>query len=555
MFSLAERAQADIVIGKVVSNGRRVPHHLFARDVESTSIAELPLENSLTPHKMFRRSMLLEHDIWFPVTKRLEDQPFVLRSYFAARNVAIVGSYPCYHFTKRDDGANLSYSYLDPVLYYDKLRAIIDIVEEATEPGPLRDRILRRSYRSEIIGRVSEPGFLELGEADRLELVTHAKAVAEERFSPAIVDGLRPITRIRAALLQQADERGLTTFAEAMTGIEAWAQATDVVWNGSALRFDLRAGLVTADGSPLVFMEVDGDLHLDPRIDLPALGLDQRRLGELAEVDKLLRCDVYLTERGHCVEWGQSSSFGVELVEFDGDSPELPDNARLVQPVLVGQGQVTPRRVGASSRSGPGVWEISARITLSGLGREMALTLGEGAELPDPVWTGKPPHLLVPFVTGSGQLSIDVNGGNLRQTDRLTGRRLTAKLVNETVRVKLPFPAAEPVQAARRSTAELVLSRKKHRVVLPARLRPTATGAVVATASLARLERQPGKGTWAVSVGLEPGGDCHLPAGSVELPPGTATPATDPGPADPKEAPTRRARRLIGSLTDRIRGG
>ncbi len=165
MFSLAERAQADIVIGKVVSNGRRVPHHLFARDLESTSIAELPLENSLTPHKMFRRSMLLEHDIRFPVTKRLEDQPFVLRSYFAARNVAIVGSYPCYHFTKRDDGANLSYSYLDPVLYYEKVRTIIDIVEEGTEPGPLRDRILRRSYRSEIIGRVSEPGFLDLSRA------------------------------------------------------------------------------------------------------------------------------------------------------------------------------------------------------------------------------------------------------------------------------------------------------------------------------------------------------------------------------------------------------
>ena len=212
MFAIAERAQADIVLGKVVSNGRRVPHHLFARDVESTSIAELPLENSLTPHKMFRRSMLLEHDILFPVTKRLEDQPFVLRSYFAARNVAIVGSYPCYHFTKRDDGANLSYSYLDPVLYYENLRAIIDIVEEGTEPGPLRDRILRRSYRSEIIGRVSEPGFLELTEEDRHDLVHHARLVADERFPPAVVAGLRPITRIRADLLRLGDERGLTDF-------------------------------------------------------------------------------------------------------------------------------------------------------------------------------------------------------------------------------------------------------------------------------------------------------------------------------------------------------
>ena len=137
------------------------------------------------------------------------------------------------------------------------------------------------------------------------------------------------------------------------------------------------------------------------------------------------------------------------------------------------------------------------------------------------------------------------------------GRRLSAKLVKETVRVKLPFRAAEPIEVARRSTAGLVLSQKRHRLVLPARLRPTKTGTVIVTASLAKLEQPPRKGSWTVSVRLEPGEDRHLPAGSIELPPGSASP-TDVQPktdaARSKGAPTQCARRLIGSLAERIRG-
>ena len=69
----------------------------------------------------------------------------------------------------------------------------------------------------------------------------------------------------------------------------------------------------------------------------------------------------------------------------------------------------------------PGVWEISARITLSGLGREMPLRLAMAPTSQSPVWTGKPPHLLVPLITESGQLGIDVSGGHVPQTERLNG--------------------------------------------------------------------------------------------------------------------------------------
>ena len=216
---------------------------------------------------------------------------------------------------------------------------------------------------------------------------------------------------------------------------------------------------------------------------------------------------------------------------------------------------MSPGRVGAEARSRPGVWEMAARITLSGLSKPIPLTLGEGAELPDPVWTGKPPHLLVPFENEFGQLSIDVRGGQVPQTERLNGRRLAAKLTNDVLRVRLPFPAAAPIEAVRRPMAELVLSRKKRRVVLPARLRPTKTGAMVATASLSKLEHQPKKGSWTVSVGLDSGKGCHVPAGTIEVLQVGASSATEARPLGVSTRGKRTsARRMVGSLAKKLRG-
>ena len=174
---------------------------------------------------------------------------------------------------------------------------------------------------------MSEPGYLDLSEQDRHQLVHEARRVADERFAPSIVAGLRPITRIRAELLRLGDEQGLAAFAEALTALEARAFVTDLVWDGSVLKFGVRAGLVTEAGSPLLFMKIGGRLCLDPRIDLPTLGLDHRWLSDVADVENLLRCDLYLTEQKRFVEWGQSSTFTVELAEVEDACLELPEDA------------------------------------------------------------------------------------------------------------------------------------------------------------------------------------------------------------------------------------
>src|SRR6266508_3896742 len=155
LYERAVETDADVVLGKVVGRGRFVPLDLYRRRVDHATLQGDPMAFTLSPHKLFRRDMLNQHGIRFPEGKRrLEDHPFVMRSYFAARNIAILADYPCYYFRNVED--------------------TIDVVEEHTEPGALRDRLLRRFYRSEILGRLREPKVFALAEDFRRDFFEQA---------------------------------------------------------------------------------------------------------------------------------------------------------------------------------------------------------------------------------------------------------------------------------------------------------------------------------------------------------------------------------------------
>ena len=92
LASYGAEHNADIVIGKVTSNFRGVPHELYRRNVPRCSIKDTPLLRGLTPHKMFRRSFLMDHNLRFPEgRRRLEDQLFVVEAFFATDAVARAG--------------------------------------------------------------------------------------------------------------------------------------------------------------------------------------------------------------------------------------------------------------------------------------------------------------------------------------------------------------------------------------------------------------------------------------------------------------------------------
>ena len=136
LHARAERDEADIVIGKVVGEGKFVARSVFKRDRRDVTLEWAPLVRLLTPHKLFRKSLLDEHGIRFPEgRRRLEDHVFTMHAYFHARGISVLAGYPCYHWVLREDDANASYAEFEPVGYYGNVREVLDLIDEHMEPG------------------------------------------------------------------------------------------------------------------------------------------------------------------------------------------------------------------------------------------------------------------------------------------------------------------------------------------------------------------------------------------------------------------------------------
>ncbi|MEV2238484.1 glycosyltransferase family 2 protein [Micromonospora sp. NPDC049891] len=82
LYGYAAENGADIAIGRMAGHGRSVPRELFRVNRPDATLADAPLMESLTCHKMFRRAFLSQHDLRFPEEgrKRLEDHHLVTRA-------------------------------------------------------------------------------------------------------------------------------------------------------------------------------------------------------------------------------------------------------------------------------------------------------------------------------------------------------------------------------------------------------------------------------------------------------------------------------------------
>jgi poly(ribitol-phosphate) beta-N-acetylglucosaminyltransferase len=219
MYDMASREDADVIIGKIVGHGRSVPKVLFERNRERVGIADAPIMDSLTCHKMFRTAFLDRHRLRFPEgRRRLEDHLFVVEAYLRAEAVSVLSDYPCYHHARRDDGGNISSEPFRPADYYRSVREAAELALSLTEPGAVRDRVLRRWYRVEMLGRLGGKGLLAHEEGYRRELYDEVRALALDLFtSPGIWEPLSESLRVRSVLLREGRYDDLVALAHAET--------------------------------------------------------------------------------------------------------------------------------------------------------------------------------------------------------------------------------------------------------------------------------------------------------------------------------------------------
>lgn len=288
----ADLHSSDVIIGKEVGIGRPLPRQIFSRDIPHARLGKDPILEMLTPHKMFRTSFLRDNDIHFPNGRvRLEDHLFVMEAYFRASTISVLASEPCYAWVKQPGSA--SSARIEPETYFPHLEAVLDLVEANTEPGKLRDRLLRHWFRGKILKRLTGKQMLRYPEEYRTRFLDVVEPLARRRFGPGVDAGLAFPNRIRAALLRADRRDDLLRFAEFETGIECRAAVTSAAWSrGGGLHLTVRVSM-TSDGEHALVFEAtatDPKQHLWQAPtwlrDLPPTALDASRelRGDTAEL-------------------------------------------------------------------------------------------------------------------------------------------------------------------------------------------------------------------------------------------------------------------------------
>jgi poly(ribitol-phosphate) beta-N-acetylglucosaminyltransferase len=377
LHGAALRHGSDLVIGKVVGHGKAVVRAMFERNRPDVALDWPPLLRLLTPHKLFRKSMLDEHAIRFPEgPRRLEDHVFVVHSYFHADRISVLADYGFYHWMARDrdrqSGASASNRRFDPTGYFENLREVLDVVEAHTEAGELRDRLMSHWYRTKMLGRVGGRGFLTRETGYNRSLYEEVRRLALERYDEGVSRWLGLGHRQRSRLLRDGDYDGLKELATFEAGLGSDNVARRVEWGPGKIELRLEAAL-TGEALPLAFTRRGSRMLWSPppplRGRLPEEGLDATE--ELARA----RAQVMLRSPRRHSEFMVPSRSELFLLRLDGDRS-------LKRPAFNVAAEVDVRKAAGGARLAPGEWEVHAVQSVAGFHASGPVMTGGGPRRP-----------------------------------------------------------------------------------------------------------------------------------------------------------------------------
>lgn len=186
MTDMAERNGSDVVLGKYVGVDCDVPRSMFEANQEVVDLATSRVWNALTPHKLFRRSFVEERGLRFDEDIRIgEDRLFVTKAYLQASVISVVADEDCYYKVKRDDNGNITSSYSDLAKRFETARRIMAAIAAHSEPGPVRDAALLRTFRGGLLDSFSWR-FPQLEEDRQIEAMEMVKEQVDAFYTPDI---------------------------------------------------------------------------------------------------------------------------------------------------------------------------------------------------------------------------------------------------------------------------------------------------------------------------------------------------------------------------------
>ncbi|MFE9723480.1 glycosyltransferase family 2 protein [Streptomyces sp. NPDC005794] len=494
MYHYGVENGSDVIVGKMAGKGRPVPVELFRVNRPRADVANAPLIDSLTPHKMFRREFLESNDIRFREgRRRLEDHVFVVETYLRAANVSVLSDYLCYYHIKRDDASNAGFQRFDPVGYYGNLREALDVVEKYTEPGELRDGLYRRWLRNEMVERLRGKRLLSLPEDYRAELFKEIRGVVTERFGPGVAAGMQPTQQIVAALIVDDRLGDIEELAGWESGIRPTGRLESLGWEDGSLKVGFTAEYEVAD-APMTFRSEDGKDLLAPQLadetlhTIAGLGVSTVAPVGTSKVDLVVR------ERSTAAEFFQPVEFTRERIPVGDDSTFRQE--------LRATATIDPEAAANGAPLGDGIWDVLFRISSCGWTKEARLGSVRADHIEEGrlgCLSGSPRRVVLPYWTEPhGNLSLDVDLATSR-IDRDV-RRITPEDVRiEGGRVELPLPLAVDSAAGTGTVLLRFKSADSGTVHMEATLTAAPEGAVLTSELPGTL--LPGR-AWALGLGM-----------------------------------------------------
>ena len=405
LYDFATSCGSDVVLPKMAGLQRRIPRVIFRETIRQCTISDSSIMDSLTPHKLFRRDFLNEHQIRFPEGKRrLEDHHFVVTSYLLAKVVSVYADSTCYFHIRRVDEANAGLRKTNWRGYFDNLADAIDVVVKYTEPGAERNRIFRRWLQVEMVQRLTRRRRESLADDEAAEIFSNAHRIAARYFDEGVVELLQPLAQRVARAIIAGDAKDVQRVAEESASWLTYPSILQAGWVGGRLEIsgtvqltDVRpAGeiapgeLDAVDEAEAIFAEMPDEPLAEKRF--AAL------LGELAPETLWLGL--------------ANSTIRLDLTERDtGETWPVLATVHRMGLATSFSAEIDPNTLAAGARLADGLWDLYLHYGVLGLAMRRRTTLTPerrpGRALPEPVKTGLP-TMAAYFTRRTSGLSLDV---------------------------------------------------------------------------------------------------------------------------------------------------
>lgn len=260
LVSVAEREQSDVVLGRLGSiGGRRTPARIFKRTVYDADLVDHYIFNTLSAVKLFRTELVHRTGAHHPPSLRVgSDQPFVAALYLAARKFSICADRDYVMIRTREDGSNMTSTRRSSRDYMDLLALLLPVIVEGTDPGRVRDGVMRRPLRNTLT-KVLKPSFSNLGRENQDEIVREIQALVPPLYNSVTAAHLDPLPRTKLELALDGD-------VDTLLAVMAWEKgggSVPVVHNGSSFSYVLPQELASAVGEDRIYPPiVKGEVSL-----------------------------------------------------------------------------------------------------------------------------------------------------------------------------------------------------------------------------------------------------------------------------------------------------